>query len=81
MFSIGRLDMIQSAFDRFTPIFSSGAIYEAIIYIVEKNGAVFVILLRHFWMKILGKIEKYVISIKIAPFFILSLYVWHNWIF
>ena len=61
-FSIGRLDMIQSAFDKFTPIFSSGAIYETLIYIVEKNSAVFVILLRHFWMKILGKLKNESIS-------------------
>ena len=63
--------MIQSAFDTFTRIFSSGAIYEALICIIEKNGAIFVILLCHFGMKICVKNEKDAISRKIAPFFIL----------
>ena len=54
-FSSGRIDMIQSAFDRFTHILSSGAI--------------FAILLHHFWMKISKKIEKLAISRKVGPFF------------
>ena len=69
-FSSGRIDMTQSAFDRFTRILSSGAIYEALICIIEKNGAIFVILLHHFWMKISKKIEKLAISRKVRPFFI-----------
>ena len=70
-FSVGRMDMIQSAFDRFTRILSSGAVYEALICIIEKNGAIFAILLHHFWMKISKKIEKLAISRKVGPFFIL----------
>ena len=70
-FSSGRIDMIQSAFDRFTRILSSGAVYEALICIIEKNGAIFAILLHHFWMKISKKIEKLAISRKVGPFFIL----------
>ena len=57
-FSSGRIDMIQSAFDRFTRILSSGAVYEALICIIEKNGAIFAILLHHFWMKISKKNGK-----------------------
>ena len=79
--SIGRIDMIQSAFERFTRIFLNGAIYEALICIIEKNGAIFVILLHHFWMKICEKIEKHAISWKMAPFFILWLHVSHDRIF
>ena len=70
-FSSGRIDMSQSAFDRFTRILSSGAVYEALICIIEKNGAIFAILLHHFWMKISKKIEILAISRKVRPFFIL----------
>ena len=70
-FSSGRIHMIQSAFDRFTRILSSGAVYEALICIIEKNGAIFAILLHHFWMKISKKIETLAISRKVGPFFIL----------
>ena len=80
-FSSGRIDMIQSAFDRFTRILSSGAVYEALICIIEKNGAIFAILLHHFWMKISKKIEKIAISRKVGPFFILWLHGPHDRIF
>ena len=80
-FPIGRIDMIRSAFERFTRILFNGAIYEALICIIEKNGAIFVILLRHFWMKICEKSGKCAISRKIAPFFILWLHVSHDLIF
>ena len=68
--SIGRIDMIQSAFDRFTRIFSNGAIYEAFICIIEKNGAIFVILLHHFWMKISKNIENHAIISRKWRFFL-----------
>ena len=80
-FTSSRIDMIQSAFDRFTRILSSGAVYEALICIIEKNGAIFAILLHHFWMKISKKIEKLAISRKVGPFFILWLHGPHDRIF
>ena len=80
-FSVGRVDMIQSAFYRFNLIFFDEAICSSPICILEKNGAIFVHPRRQILRKILSKNQKSAFLRKMAPFFILILCVQFDRIF